>query len=213
MRRECRKRFPRHRLQRKLLASDPDMHHGTCVTHVPWCMSGSLNRSGGENVPGIPGACATRNFTYLARGPWYNRYNSSDVLLYMDIMVVLLQTLVLESVWNWNCNHFLFLSIYSSVNSLRPGDAYNTLSQLMACRPFGAKFIQTNDNMTLGSEKFSNALQWRIWRLDHRAIRMLVEKLINPDSKVRGAHMGPIWGRQDPGGTHVGPMNFVIWEG
>ena len=22
--------------------SDPDMHHGTCVTHVPWCMSGSL---------------------------------------------------------------------------------------------------------------------------------------------------------------------------
>ena len=23
-------------------ASDPDMHHGTCVTHVPWCMPGSL---------------------------------------------------------------------------------------------------------------------------------------------------------------------------
>ena len=22
--------------------SDPDMHDGTCVTHVPWCMSGSL---------------------------------------------------------------------------------------------------------------------------------------------------------------------------
>ena len=22
--------------------SDPDMRHGTCVTHVPWCMSGSL---------------------------------------------------------------------------------------------------------------------------------------------------------------------------
>ena len=22
--------------------SKPDMHHGTCVTHVPWCMSGSL---------------------------------------------------------------------------------------------------------------------------------------------------------------------------
>ena len=25
-----------------LRVSDPDMHHGTCVTHVPWCMSGSL---------------------------------------------------------------------------------------------------------------------------------------------------------------------------
>ena len=22
--------------------SNPDMHHGTCVTHVPWCMPGSL---------------------------------------------------------------------------------------------------------------------------------------------------------------------------
>ena len=22
--------------------SDPDMHHGTCVTHMPWCMPGSL---------------------------------------------------------------------------------------------------------------------------------------------------------------------------
>ena len=33
----------------------------------------------------------------------------------------------------------------------------------------------------------------------------------HPDSKVHGANMGPIWGRQDPGGPHVGPMNLVIW--
>ena len=31
-----------------------------------------------------------------------------------------------------------------------------------------------------------------------------------PDSKVHGANMGPIWGRQDPGGPHVGPMDFAI---
>ena len=55
MRRECRERFPRHRLERKPLFSDPDMHHGTCVPHVPWCMSGSLTRGGGEYVPCIPG--------------------------------------------------------------------------------------------------------------------------------------------------------------
>ena len=61
--------FPSHRLHRKPLVSDPDMHHGTCVTHVPWCMSGSLTRGGGENVPGISGACTNLNFTYLARGP------------------------------------------------------------------------------------------------------------------------------------------------
>ena len=69
MRRECRERFPRHWLQRKPLVSDPGMHHGTRVTHVPWCMSGSLTRAGREHVPGIPDACRSRNFTCLATGP------------------------------------------------------------------------------------------------------------------------------------------------
>ena len=32
-----------------------------------------------------------------------------------------------------------------------------------------------------------------------------------PDSKAYGAKMRPICGRQDPGGPHVGPMNFAIW--
>ena len=71
MRRECRERFPHHQLQRKPLVSDPFMHHDTCDTRVPWCMKGSLTRGVGENVPGIPGVCTTRNFTYLVRGPWY----------------------------------------------------------------------------------------------------------------------------------------------
>ena len=34
----------------------------------------------------------------------------------------------------------------------------------------------------------------------------------NPDSKVHGAYMGPIRGRQDPGGSHVRPMNFAVWN-
>ena len=50
--------FPRRRFQSKPIVSDPGMHHGTCVTHVPWCMSGSLTCGDGENVPGIPGTCA-----------------------------------------------------------------------------------------------------------------------------------------------------------
>ena len=69
MRLECRERFPRHRLQRKPLVSDTGMHNGTCVTQVPWCMSGMITRGGGENVPDIPGAGTTRNFIYLIRGP------------------------------------------------------------------------------------------------------------------------------------------------
>ena len=33
----------------------------------------------------------------------------------------------------------------------------------------------------------------------------------DPDSKVHGTNMGPIWGRQDPGGPHVGRINFASW--
>ena len=32
----------------------------------------------------------------------------------------------------------------------------------------------------------------------------------NPDSKVHEAYMGPTWGRQDPGGSHVDLMILAI---
>ena len=47
----------------------------------------SLEVGGGENVPGIPGACATQDFAYLVRGPWLtpcwillhrNKYNGEN---------------------------------------------------------------------------------------------------------------------------------------
>ena len=94
MRRECRERFPHHRLQRKPRVSDPSMHHGTCVTHVSWRMPGSLTRGGGENVPGIPGGRATRIFTYLARGPWTS---------YVVAFVTILET-------KWSCTVSFHLS-------------------------------------------------------------------------------------------------------
>ena len=31
-----------------------------------------------------------------------------------------------------------------------------------------------------------------------------------PDNKVHGANMGPIWGRQGPGGPHVGTRHFTV---
>ena len=64
-------------ISKETLVSDPDMHHGTCVTHVPWCMSGSLT--------GIRGAYATRNFTYLARGPYVVviRYASFCIVIFL----------------------------------------------------------------------------------------------------------------------------------
>ena len=58
-------------------------NHWWCVTHVPWCMSGTLTSGGGENVPGIPGAYETRNFAHLLREPlgnihWRHRDSSTE---------------------------------------------------------------------------------------------------------------------------------------
>ena len=55
--------------------SDPGMHHGTCVTHVPWCIPGLLTsgflwiRWRGKRSRHSR-QCATSNFAYLVRGPW-----------------------------------------------------------------------------------------------------------------------------------------------
>ena len=80
MRRECRERFPRHRLAIPI-----------CITVLAWRTCRDASRGclfvvsfevdDGEKVPGIPCACATKNFTYLVRGPL-----------------------------SWNVTHFLFLS-------------------------------------------------------------------------------------------------------
>ena len=62
MRREYRARFPRHR---KSLVSD----QSTCIRTRAVMHIGIANPRGEENVPGFPGAYATRNFVYLVRGP------------------------------------------------------------------------------------------------------------------------------------------------
>ena len=82
--------------------SDPDMHHGTCVTHVPWCkpeslISGFLEFGGGENVPGIPGACVTRNLTYLTRVPCLNSRHVSQAC-WVRIVISLIAAVLW---WPW----------------------------------------------------------------------------------------------------------------
>ena len=60
----------------------------------------------------------------------------------------------------------------------------------------------------IGMDGF-NLINWRISRLLQMKPQWLWDY---PDSKVHGANVGPTWGRQDPDGPHVGPMNFAIWE-
>ena len=48
------------------------------------------------------------------------------------------------------------------------------------------------------------------WAVRARRVWTLAESI--PGSKVHVANMGPTWGRQDPGGPHVGSMNRAIGD-
>ena len=99
--------FTRRRLQRKQLVSDPGMHHGTCVTHVPWCMSGSLASGGGENVPGIPGACAPAIFCIWQEAHWNGISWPNKYLILQDGGWIRSdQTEDSNHMWSWY-DHFL----------------------------------------------------------------------------------------------------------
>ena len=45
----------------------------------------------------------------------------------------------------------------------------------------------------------------------HHGIHLISLQWYPPDNKVHGANMGLIWGRQYPGGPHVGHRNLASW--
>ena len=53
--------------------------------------------------------------------------------------------------------------------------------------------------------------EFRIWPMPYACLCHAACKTMFPHSKVHRDNMGPTWGRQDPGGPHVGPINFAIW--
>ena len=64
---------------------------------------------------------------------------------------------------------------------------------------------------TILQTTFSIAFNWdKIFRFE---VALKLKSSLNnnsPESKVHEAYMGPTWGRQDPGGSHVGPVNLAI---
>ena len=93
MRRECRERFLRHCGKRPRHASR-HVRHARAVMRVgiayPWF---PLKSAAGENVPGIPGASAIHNFTFLVRCPlsWgvKLRYDLIIKKLWMEKMMII----------------------------------------------------------------------------------------------------------------------------
>ena len=94
--------FPRRRLQRKPLVSDPAMHHVTCVTHVPWCMSGSLDPSGGETFP----AHAHPQFSVSVKRPMHLKH----------LMLHSIFKYSISFVWHFNITHAINYYIPDYVN-------------------------------------------------------------------------------------------------
>ena len=61
----------------------------------------SFEDGGGEKVSGIPGACATRDFTYLLRGPWKGR--TQKLTTQLDLIgpiTTVGDSITLQTLWN-----------------------------------------------------------------------------------------------------------------
>ena len=93
MHRECRERFPgQHGLASPTSITARAWHtcRGACRDRqLAFC----IEVAGGENDPGIPSACATHNFTYLAKGqcqvhiPSFLRITSSLMVFIPDCFI------------------------------------------------------------------------------------------------------------------------------
>ena len=87
MRRECRERFPHHRglaTPTCIMARVRRMCRDACRDRY---LSVSFEVGDGENVPGIHGACTTRNFAYLVRGPLSPAMTHLMTGLWWDVMI------------------------------------------------------------------------------------------------------------------------------
>ena len=93
MRREYRERFSCHQLQSKQHVSDPGMHHDTCVTHVPWCMSGSLTCGCGKTFPASRCMC----------NPQYHLSGKGPIVIIFFITPIVEKIRGCQYAWLWHC--------------------------------------------------------------------------------------------------------------
>ena len=89
------------------------------VKYVSWCMSGLLTRVAGENVPSFRDACATRDLTYLARGPCHGAIThtanklplTSSMEIYFQYLKLLHQNIVESRVEIRNLHRLVYVDM------------------------------------------------------------------------------------------------------
>ena len=165
MSRECWERFPRHRLQRKPLVSDPGMRHGTCVMHVSGSMSESLNRGGGANVPG---ACAIHNFTYLVRGPLLNQLQTVPKpvykLLYKKIFTKIIKHIIIIIIVR--CVFIISNSIWDHVRYIHRQNLYQFVHHNISDHiVYGASQLEMALNYSAVSHWWGPYTKWSLMKL------------------------------------------------
>ena len=83
----------------------------------------------------------------------------------------------------------------------------NTLTLQHYCQSSRQRHATDWQNYDIFNSRYLSTNQFTV-KLDQHAVNFNY-----PDITVHRANVGPIWGRQEPGGPHDGPMNFAIWEG
>ena len=124
-----------------LRVSGPDMHHGTCVTHVPWCMSGSLTSFFslqsvvGNTFLALPAHAQPAIFSYLVRGPWEsNVWNDSTYIhrpKFSCYMWQLESTLGQPIIWQWYQKCSLISKIPKQIFRNSTNQLYSTSGNLV----------------------------------------------------------------------------------
>ena len=109
--------------------------------------------------------------------------------------------LMFSLIWAW---------INGCVNNREAGDLRRHRAQYDVLVKHNSLF---RTHVMFEMHRFPNMLTLSVYR-EKRLFCLYVCRAAtnNPDSKVHGAKMGPIWDRKDPGGTDVGPTNLAIWE-
>ena len=87
-------------------ASDPDMHHGTCVTHVPWYMPGSLT-SGLKSVAGKTFPSFSAHAQPAILRIWQEAYG----FWCLDKCFFFRSFDPIDSIKLWNCESYIFIPI------------------------------------------------------------------------------------------------------
>ena len=174
---------------------ETSLTHWRQVTHI--CV-GNLTIIGPDNglSPGRRQAIIWTNAGILLIGPWGT--NFSELLIGIQTFSVKKMHLKMSSAkWRPFCrglNVLIAVAIYTTIETwqflmqLQRIPIWST-THICQCQAHSLQLVPSHKEILIG-RSFQHVL---------------------PDSMVHGANMWPIWGRQDPGGSHVGPMNHAIW--